>query len=912
MSIRKLKLVVLILAAGSSRMLSAEVVTDGTVGAAQNLAGPNFLVPQTLGTRVGNNLFHSFTSFNLSSVESATFTGDASTANVISRVTGNTASSIDGLLRSQIGTADFYFINPAGVVFGTNAQVDVPASFYVSTANELQFADGAKFSATAPQNSTLTAAAPIAFGFLGDHSADISFTGNTINLANNSRLSVSASNIQIAQTNVTASAGELLLTATGQAVATVAIDSVPTATIAGGAVLLDTVTTDLSGDGGGIFAIQTDNLTITDTDITLDNTGTIDASEKIALQLFGGNITIVNAFIQNEASGSGGSGNVNINVETILFDDTTLSNGSIFDDIGTAGNGGDIQITANNVINNDSFIASEGANGGNGGNITVNAKSIIISDAGLFSTTIFDDGIAGNLILNATEIQLITFGGISSATAGQSQAGNTIITANSLILNDGLIDSSGDIGKGGDITLTSNNISITNGMIISSDSFDSGDGGNINITGQTIVIDGEQTLVSSDSLDVGNGGSINIAANSLTITNGAVVTADASDQGLGGNIQISGNTVLIDGTNAVSFNGISTQSTAAGNSGSINIALNKTLIVTDGGKISATAFAAGDGGEIVIKVPELVVQNSATITSNAEVASAGQTGNISITGDWVQVRNQGVISIDNKATVSVAQAALITQSSIDIQVNHILIGLGSSISAESFQNVDASNIVLNSNSIILNSAIVQTNANNANGGAITISGGSLSLFNSQIATSVAGQGDGGDIIINSTVLTLDTGFIQANTAGLNAVGGDITINSELLIASNNQVIIGGNDPIAFVFGLNVIQAASADGLDGNVDVAATDLDVSGSIASLDSRLLSQQSIAGSPCSSSRGEGSTLSKYGKGGLPAHPSSQETIDSVNSLSPTSYHDSSINTDNVVAALTPSYIQSNGCSF
>ena len=41
----------------------AEVVTDGTMGAVQNLAG-QMQIPQDLGKMAGNNLFHSFQTFN--------------------------------------------------------------------------------------------------------------------------------------------------------------------------------------------------------------------------------------------------------------------------------------------------------------------------------------------------------------------------------------------------------------------------------------------------------------------------------------------------------------------------------------------------------------------------------------------------------------------------------------------------------------------------------------------------------------------------------------------------------------------------------------------------------------------------------------------------------------------------------
>ena len=67
-----------------------------------------YTIGANLGKQVGNNLFHSFGQFSLSSTpvaESATFTSTGSTgpiSNVISRVTGGNQSSINGAIKSTI------------------------------------------------------------------------------------------------------------------------------------------------------------------------------------------------------------------------------------------------------------------------------------------------------------------------------------------------------------------------------------------------------------------------------------------------------------------------------------------------------------------------------------------------------------------------------------------------------------------------------------------------------------------------------------------------------------------------------------------------------------------------------------------------------------------------------------------
>ncbi|MDA1277032.1 MAG: filamentous hemagglutinin N-terminal domain-containing protein [Verrucomicrobia bacterium] len=109
----------------AGQCLQAQIALDGTIGPSGPLTGPNYQIGAELGKQVGGNLFHSFKDFSLNSGEAATFSGPATVQNIISRVTGGNASSIDGAIRSTIPDSNFYLLNPAGVMFGPNASVDV-------------------------------------------------------------------------------------------------------------------------------------------------------------------------------------------------------------------------------------------------------------------------------------------------------------------------------------------------------------------------------------------------------------------------------------------------------------------------------------------------------------------------------------------------------------------------------------------------------------------------------------------------------------------------------------------------------------------------------------------------------------------------------------------------------------------
>ncbi|MGB2924506.1 MAG: filamentous hemagglutinin N-terminal domain-containing protein, partial [Limnothrix sp.] len=87
----------------------------------------------------GRNLFHNFQNFSLDTNQSATFFSSSEIHNILSRVSSGNPSLIDGLLQISGSNANLYFLNPAGIVFGENTQLNLPADFTASTASELGF-----------------------------------------------------------------------------------------------------------------------------------------------------------------------------------------------------------------------------------------------------------------------------------------------------------------------------------------------------------------------------------------------------------------------------------------------------------------------------------------------------------------------------------------------------------------------------------------------------------------------------------------------------------------------------------------------------------------------------------------------------------------------------------------------------
>jgi filamentous hemagglutinin family protein len=133
----------------------AQLTPDNTLGPEATLVTPDTTVQGTPATLIeggavrGSHLFHSFSDFNVDTLQRVYFANPIAIETILTRVTGDNGSFIDGTLGVD-GPAALYLLNPNGIAFGPNARLDIRSSFVASTAAAWDLGNGTVFSAVNP------------------------------------------------------------------------------------------------------------------------------------------------------------------------------------------------------------------------------------------------------------------------------------------------------------------------------------------------------------------------------------------------------------------------------------------------------------------------------------------------------------------------------------------------------------------------------------------------------------------------------------------------------------------------------------------------------------------------------------------------------------------------------------------
>ncbi|MCV6638601.1 filamentous hemagglutinin N-terminal domain-containing protein [Candidatus Albibeggiatoa sp. nov. NOAA] len=616
-------------------------------------------ISQDVGQTVGNNLFHTFDRFNIAQGEIAQFSGNHTIQNIISRVIGGEASFINGTIRSTMPDANFYFLNPYGIVFGEYAQLDLQGSFHASTADYLKLSDRGEFHARFPERDILTTAPIEHFGFLSNQAANLSIEKSQLNLEQN--VSLTAGNISITDAHIKTPAHHINLTA--QNALNISQQSLLETsdsgqiTIRAGQFLLDNSAIN-SQRANGKIQIDAETIRLQQGATILSNSQNHTQGSDIILkatqsiQIVGENADkqatriLSNAGVDEQDSAH--SGRVLLHAPDIRFEE----GGAIHSNIYGSGQAGDIELIADESIlltgsgsRQDSFSTaitsstrSQQSNAAQGANLFIDAKTITVSDNAEFAPYTLGKGLGGNLNLTASDI-FFQDGFIIMSSSNTGRSGILNIQADNLLrLSESsyLLNMSFNQGDAGDIYISAKNMQLHEASYLMSIARHMGKASHINIkVADTLDISGSNPLddtgwassIQSASsptqagLVGGDGGHIQIEAGQLNISAGSNINTGTFSRlglhaGRGGDIdvQVQG-AVNISGVNAYGENaesfasGIYATSTGVGNNGTQggNIRLQaQSLNLIDGGTIASSTDNYANSGTIDITVQDRI------------------------------------------------------------------------------------------------------------------------------------------------------------------------------------------------------------------------------------------------------------------------------------------------------------------
>jgi len=752
--------------ASSGNYAWAQISSDGTVGSQVNSPIPGtFLING--GTTRGSNLFHSFSEFSVPSNGFAYFNNLTPIQNIITRVTGGSISNIDGLIRAN-GTANLFFLNPNGIIFGPNAQLKIGGSFLASTASSINFADGSKFSANASQTKPLlTVSSPLGLQY-GNNPGNIQLEMSFLEVKKGQTLALVGGNLQSNHSFLYAPGGRVEL---------------------GG----------LSGEG--IVGLNVDN-----------NNLNLSFPNNVPLADVSLNLTSVSV------SGDGG-GNIQVNANRIMLTNKSSLNANIQG----SQNGGGIMINASQLILRDgSFIkaATDAKSTGQGASVTVNASDLVevsgTSADGMAPTAIGTltkgTGAAGNV--NITTRQLIVQGGaeVSANTEGKGVGGIlTVIASDSVELIGTTADAKNPSGLfartksdavGGTLTIITGRLMITGGATASTSTSGAGKAGDLLIRASEAVevrgtsANGYPSILSAqvDQTAKGDAGNLTIQTGRLIVEGGAKVSAATLGKGQGGTLRVNASDfVEIIGTSATGIPSRLTNQTESPKPAGDLIINTRQLIVRNGSQVEAGTFGEGQGGTLIINASDFVKvigssANDKTLTGLfVESSGVGAAGDLRIT--------TGELIVLDRAKVSVSSDKTATAGDITVTANSIRLDNRGQITAETASG-QGGNINLKVQDVLLmrQGSRISTTAGTAKAGG---DGGNIGIDSLFI---VAVPKENSDITANA--YTGKGGNINITTQGIYGLEfrprltpfSDITASSEFGVNGNVQINTSGIDP----------------------------------------------------------------------------------------------------------------------
>ncbi|NEO99804.1 MAG: CHAT domain-containing protein [Symploca sp. SIO2E9] len=506
----------------------------------------------------GKNLFHSFQEFGLDAQQVVNFLSNPQITNILGRVIGGNPSLVNGLIQVLGGNSNLFLMNPAGVIFGTNTQLNVPGDFTTTTATGIGFGDSNWFNAFGANDYQNLVGNPSNFAF------DLVQPGSIINagdltVTTGANLNLVAGNV-INTGTLTAPGGNITMAAVpgkstiriSQPGSLLSLEIEPPRDSQGNilaitpldlpVLLTEGGETGLSVTATGEVQLNESGTVIPDLPATAIAAGDIDVSDNSAVatpqvNIFGSQVGIVGANI--DASGINGGGTVRIggdyqgkgNVPNAL--NTFVSGDAVINaDALNSGDGGTVIVWADGTTGFYGNISARGGDSsGNGGLVEVSGKENLIFRGDVDVSAA--NGAIGSLLLDPTNITIVDGnGGANDAELTDSQilAGDSpgaTFTISEIALESLAANAEVTIAATNDITvndLADDNLSLPTTIADSVITFSAGGAFTMN-PGDTISTQGGSLTITGDSINLGrvnmsSGGNLSLRGNEIDLLGG--------------------------------------------------------------------------------------------------------------------------------------------------------------------------------------------------------------------------------------------------------------------------------------------------------------------------------------------------------------------------------------------------------
>ena len=881
---------------GTSASLS-QIVPDRTLGAENSTVTHNVSLPGKAadadylqgGAVRGSNLFHSFSEFNIAADSGAYFASPSGIEHIFTRITGANPSQIEGILGVN-GNANLFLLNPHGVIFGANSQLDLSGSLFVTTGDRYLFENDFSFSASNPElPPLLTVNFPIGVQFGAEPGAIVNRAGRIeregqteaetdleiaslpegLRIGSGQNLSFLGGEIAIEGGYLNTDGGTIELAAIeannrvgiapngehwqldySQVKNFADLKLEQHAGIDGG----QTGTTQISLKGRNIslgydiaelaeyslsdfFSLEElprldelpgNRIIIAAQNLDAEIPSRIDVRATETFSIVDPGKTQQNLLVHT--SGSGDAGEINISAKQIVLYGASLESWTLAN---ASGDAGTISLVAEDMTIQHGGAGVNTDSQGDGGTIDLDIAKELKIQYGGFGAEVFNSGDGGEILIDSQNIE-IQNAGIGADTRAAGNGGTIIIDAENLeIRSGGMGVSAFAAGDGGKIDLNiARNLKVVSGGF-GADASSAGDGGSIEIEAQNIELI-DAGMGANTRRGTAQGGNIELKADRILLKNGIIGAESGQDE--------------FDERNIDERQEREDFIRDAGNGG--NIFIQAAELTIDGGNITTSTFGRGNAGDIRLQVDSFkaigTVDEELVSGINSSTDGDGRGGNISITGDRIKL---------------VDGATIAANSTQDGQAGNIEIDLSEELWLKRHGTISVDGgvmglpgeIIIQSRNLLLDSqGRISATTNLGTQGNIRLRGENLRLKNgAQIVTNAGKDATGGNIFIDlkQNILGLDNSKITASAE--QGQGGNINIITRgIFLDSNSQ-----------------INASSQFGIDGSIGVDSLDVDPHTDLIRLPSELIDPELYLSTGCSTNKDN--QFSSVGKGGLPENP-------------------------------------------